>query len=81
MHRADHDRAGFLAERLEGLRGLFGMFDVTDGLGVGLWPEAFDLIECQIRTGGHDKLVISNGGSVGHLHPTFGRMNALGTLR
>jgi hypothetical protein len=58
LHRADHDRAGVLAEFLERDFGCFGVVDVANGLGRALRPETFNFIKGQIWSGCDDQIII-----------------------
>ncbi len=78
LHRADHDRAGILAELLPAIVGRGRVIDVADRTGVALGAEPFDLVEGEFRTGRDDQIIVIERRTVGQLDPVFGRVHALG---
>ena len=67
LRRADHHRAGVLAEGLELGRRLLGMVDVADRCGEAVGAETLDLVEGQFRPGRDDQIVVADRRSVGRL--------------
>ena len=75
LHRADHDRAGLLHQRVEGGLGLLGVVDVADRLGVGVRAEPLDLVEGEVGSGGDDQVVVVEEGAVVELDAVLARVH------
>ena len=78
LHGADDDRAGVGAELLPGVGALGGVIDVADRVGVLLRPEALDLVEGELGSGGDDQIVVGDRFAVRQLDPVLLRHQLLG---
>ncbi len=78
LHRADHDRAGILAEFLPAIVGRRRVIDVADRIGVAFGPEPLDLVEGEFRTGRDDQIIVIERSAVAEFDPILGRVHALG---
>ena len=81
LNGANDDRAGIGHQLLEPVKGLDCVIDMADRVRIALRPQAFNLVESQIRASGDDQIIVVNKTTIGQFNAVFLGVNAFCALR